>query len=51
MEVNEAFAAQACAVNQQMGWVAGTINVNGGAKALGHPIGASGRRILVWAWR
>ncbi len=47
MEVNEAFAAQACAVNQQMGWDASKINVNGGAIAIGHPIGASGCRILV----
>jgi acetyl-CoA C-acetyltransferase len=47
MEINEAFAAQACAVNQQMGWDASRINVNGGAIALGHPIGASGCRILV----
>ena len=47
MEVNEAFAAQACAVNQQMGWDISKINVNGGAIAIGHPIGASGCRILV----
>lgn len=47
MEVNEAFAAQAIAVNREMGWDAGKINVNGGAIALGHPIGASGVRILV----
>ena len=47
MEVNEAFAAQACAVNQQMGWDTSRINVNGGAIAIGHPIGASGCRILV----
>ena len=47
MEVNEAFAAQACAVNQQMGWDTSKINVNGGAIAIGHPIGASGCRILV----
>ncbi|MGI4850036.1 MAG: acetyl-CoA C-acetyltransferase [Janthinobacterium lividum] len=47
MEINEAFAAQALAVNQQMEWDAGKINVNGGAIALGHPIGASGARILV----
>ncbi|HZZ10926.1 MAG TPA: acetyl-CoA C-acetyltransferase [Paraburkholderia sp.] len=47
MEINEAFAAQACAVNQQMGWDASKINVNGGAIAIGHPIGASGCRILV----
>ncbi len=47
MEVNEAFAAQACAVNQQMGWDTAKINVNGGAIAIGHPIGASGCRILV----
>ncbi len=47
MEINEAFAAQACAVNQDMGWDSGRINVNGGAIAIGHPIGASGCRILV----
>ena len=47
MEVNEAFAAQAAAVNQEMGWNTDMINVNGGAIALGHPIGASGCRILV----
>jgi len=47
MEINEAFAAQACAVNQQMAWDTTRINVNGGAIAIGHPIGASGARILV----
>ena len=47
LEINEAFAAQACAVNQQMGWDTAKINVNGGAIAIGHPIGASGCRILV----
>jgi acetyl-CoA C-acetyltransferase len=47
MEINEAFAAQACAVNKEMGWDTSRINVNGGAIALGHPIGASGCRILV----
>ena len=47
MEINEAFAAQACAVNKEMGWDTQKINVNGGAIALGHPIGASGCRILV----
>jgi acetyl-CoA C-acetyltransferase len=47
MEINEAFAAQACAVNQQMGWDTSKINVNGGAIAIGHPIGASGCRVLV----
>ena len=47
MEINEAFAAQACAVNQEMGWDTAKINVNGGAIALGHPIGASGCRVLV----
>jgi acetyl-CoA C-acetyltransferase len=47
MEINEAFAAQACAVNKEMGWDTRKINVNGGAIALGHPIGASGCRILV----
>ena len=47
MEINEAFAAQAIAVNKEMGWDTSTINVNGGAIALGHPIGASGCRVLV----
>ena len=47
MEINEAFAAQACAVNNEMGWDTDKINVNGGAIAIGHPIGASGARILV----
>lgn len=47
MEINEAFAAQALAVHQQMGWDTSKINVNGGAIAIGHPIGASGCRILV----
>ena len=47
MEINEAFAAQACAVNKEMGWDTNRINVNGGAIAIGHPIGASGCRILV----
>jgi acetyl-CoA C-acetyltransferase len=47
MEINEAFAAQAIAVNRQMGWDTAKINVNGGAIAIGHPIGASGCRILV----
>ncbi|MBV5291254.1 MAG: acetyl-CoA C-acetyltransferase [Curvibacter lanceolatus] len=47
LEINEAFAAQACAVNQEMGWDTSKVNVNGGAIALGHPIGASGCRILV----
>ena len=47
LEINEAFAAQACAVNQQMEWDTSKINVNGGAIAIGHPIGASGCRILV----
>ena len=47
MEINEAFAAQACAVNKEMGWDTSKINVNGGAIAIGHPIGASGGRILV----
>jgi acetyl-CoA C-acetyltransferase len=47
MEINEAFAAQACAVNKEMGWDTSRINVNGGAIAIGHPIGASGCRILV----
>jgi acetyl-CoA C-acetyltransferase len=47
MEINEAFAAQACAVNKEMAWDTSKINVNGGAIALGHPIGASGCRVLV----
>jgi len=47
LEINEAFAAQACAVNHEMGWETSKVNVNGGAIALGHPIGASGCRILV----
>ena len=47
MEINEAFAAQALAVNKEMGWDTSKINVNGGAIAIGHPIGASGCRILV----
>ena len=46
VEANEAFAAQACAVNQEMGWDPAMVNVNGGAIAIGHPIGASGARIL-----
>ena len=46
VEANEAFAAQACAVNQDMGWDPAIVNVNGGAIAIGHPIGASGARIL-----
>ncbi len=47
LEINEAFAAQACAVHKEMGWDLSKVNVNGGAIALGHPIGASGCRILV----
>ncbi len=47
IEANEAFAAQAIAVNRDMGWDVGKVNVNGGAIALGHPIGASGARVLV----
>jgi acetyl-CoA C-acetyltransferase len=47
IEANEAFAAQACAVNKDMGWNSDIVNVNGGAIALGHPIGASGARVLV----
>jgi len=47
LEINEAFAAQACAVNREMGWDVAKVNVNGGAIAIGHPIGASGCRILV----
>lgn len=47
IEANEAFAAQACAVNKDMGWDPEKVNVNGGAIAIGHPIGASGARVLV----
>jgi acetyl-CoA C-acetyltransferase len=47
IEANEAFAAQACAVNKDMGWNTDIVNVNGGAIAIGHPIGASGARVLV----
>jgi len=47
LEINEAFAAQACAVHNEMGWDTSKVNVNGGAIAIGHPIGASGCRILV----
>jgi acetyl-CoA C-acetyltransferase len=47
LEINEAFAAQACAVHKEMGWDTNKVNVNGGAIAIGHPIGASGCRILV----
>ena len=47
VEANEAFAAQACAVNKDLGWDTAKVNVNGGAIALGHPIGASGTRVLV----
>ena len=47
IEANEAFAAQACAVNKDLGWSTDKVNVNGGAIALGHPIGASGARVLV----
>ena len=47
LEINEAFASQACAVNNEMGWDTSKVNVNGGAIAIGHPIGASGCRILV----
>jgi len=47
VEANEAFAAQACAVNKDLGWDTGKVNVNGGAIAIGHPIGASGARVLV----
>jgi len=46
VEANEAFAAQACAVNKEMGWNPAIVNVNGGAIAIGHPIGASGARVL-----
>ncbi|MCP4328738.1 MAG: acetyl-CoA C-acetyltransferase [Alphaproteobacteria bacterium] len=47
IEANEAFAAQACAVNKDLGWDTAKVNVNGGAIALGHPVGASGARVLV----
>jgi acetyl-CoA C-acetyltransferase len=47
IEANEAFAAQAIAVNRELGWDTDKVNVNGGAIALGHPIGASGGRVLV----
>ena len=47
VEANEAFAAQACAVNKELGWDTDKVNVNGGAIAIGHPIGASGNRVLV----
>jgi len=47
LEINEAFAAQSCAVHNEMGWDVAKVNVNGGAIAIGHPIGASGARILV----
>ena len=47
VEANEAFAAQACAVNKDLGWPADRVNVNGGAIAIGHPIGASGARVLI----
>jgi acetyl-CoA C-acetyltransferase len=47
IEANEAFAAQAIAVNKDMGWDTDRVNVNGGAIAIGHPIGASGARVLV----
>ena len=47
IEANEAFAAQACAVNKDLGWDTSKVNVNGGAIAIGHPIGASGTRVLV----
>ena len=47
IEANEAFAAQACAVNKELGWDTSKVNVNGGAIAIGHPIGASGARVLV----
>ena len=47
IEANEAFAAQALCVNREMGWDTSKVNVNGGAIAIGHPIGASGARVLV----
>jgi len=46
VEANEAFAAQACAVNKDLGWDTSIVNVNGGAIAIGHPVGASGARVL-----
>jgi acetyl-CoA C-acetyltransferase len=46
VEANEAFAAQACAVNKDMGWNPDIVNVNGGAIAIGHPVGASGARVF-----
>ena len=46
LEINEAFAAQACAVHQEMGWDTGKVNVNGGAIALGHPLGCSGAKLM-----
>jgi len=49
MEINEAFAAQACAVNKEMGWDTGKINVNGGAIAIGHPTGCTGARLITTA--
>jgi len=47
VEANEAFAAQAIAVNKDLGWDPAIVNVNGGAIAIGHPVGASGARVLV----
>ena len=47
IEANEAFAAQACAVNKELGWDVSKVNVNGGAIAIGHPVGASGTRVLI----
>ena len=47
VEANEAFAAQACAVNNEMGWDTSKVNVNGGAIAIGHPLGMSGARLVV----
>ncbi len=47
IEANEAFAAQALSVNRELGWDTSKVNVNGGAIAIGHPIGASGARVLV----
>jgi len=46
LEINEAFAAQACAVNKEMGWDVNKVNVNGGAIAIGHPYGMSGARMV-----
>ena len=49
IEANEAFAAQACAVNKDLGWDTGKVNVNGGAIAIGHPVGSTGTRLITTA--